>query len=62
MTITIPKAIKHLERKIGQNVFQTDPDALIALKIANEGLKIIREKRSGHFIDIESPLPGETKE
>lgn len=57
----LEKAIEILERKVKQNVFQVDPDALEALKLGIEALKMIAERRykpGGMFFH---DLPGETK-
>lgn len=58
----LKKAIKHIERKIRQNVFQVDPDAFEALKISLEALKIIQKCRDDDTdINLDNLLPGETQ-
>ena len=59
--MTIDEAIRILEHKISQNVFQVDPDALTALKLGIEALKRIKETRlTGVWAGREN-LAGETE-
>lgn len=60
--MTIDEAIKHLERKVKQKVFQVDPEAFTALKLGNEALKYLKVIRSTGVMSLDYILPGETKE
>ena len=57
----IERAIEILDRKIKQDVFQVDPDALVALCLGNEALKRLEQERSEGYVDADDFLPGETE-
>jgi len=58
----LKKAIEHGERKIKQNVFQVDPEALIALKLLVEAGKETQRARDGNPALDGELLPGETED
>jgi len=60
--MTLETAIQILQHKVNQNVFQVDPDAFTALKLAIEVLIGVQTIRRGHPYDFSKPLPGETKD
>ena len=57
----LEKAEELNDHKIKQNVFQTDPDALTALKLGKEALTRIIEARACGRLRSQLLLPSETK-
>ncbi len=60
--MTIDEAIRHLQRKVRQNVFTTDPEAFEALQLGIEALKRVKMYRKAQVHYCVPELQGETPE
>jgi len=58
----IDRAIKILSDEPETIDYENDPEALAALKLGIEALKLVKDQCGHRWTDAPQPLPGETEE